>query len=98
MEDLHGTATELVYGTTLQLPGEFFSSTGINDTPDPASYVAKLKASVQQLQTSPIRMQPQRKLHLSKNLATSMHVFVRHDAVRTLLQPPYNGPYLVEAR
>ena len=58
-EDLHCTTAELVYGTTLQLPGEFFSSMGLTDTPDPASYVAKLKSSMQQLQASPVRMQPQ---------------------------------------
>ena len=92
-EDPHCTAVELIYGTTLQLPGEFFSSTGITDTPDPASYFAKLKASMQLLQASPVRMQPQRKLCISKILVTSTHVFLCHDAVRTPLQLPYNGPY-----
>ena len=56
-EDLHGTAPELVYGTTLWLPGELFSNIGLTDTLDPASYVAKLKMSMQQLQASPLRMQ-----------------------------------------
>ena len=44
-EYLHCTAAELVYGTTLQLPGEVFSGTTIANTPDPASYVAKIKTS-----------------------------------------------------
>ena len=39
-EYLHCTVAELVYGTTLHLPGEFFNSTGHTDIPDPASYVA----------------------------------------------------------
>ena len=57
-EDLHCTAAELVYGTTLRLPGEFFSGTTLTNTPDPASYVAKLMTSMQQLQASPVRTQP----------------------------------------
>ena len=57
-EDLHCTAAELVYSTTLHLPGEFFNSTGHTDTPDltghtdtpdRASYVAKLRVSMKQL-------------------------------------------------
>ena len=60
-EDLHCTAAELVYGTTLRLPGEFFTGTALANTPDPASYVAKLKMSMQQLQASPVRKQPRRR-------------------------------------
>ena len=42
-DDLHCTATELVYGTTLRLLGEIFSSTGLTTTPDRDNYVDKLK-------------------------------------------------------
>ena len=45
-EDLHCTAAELVYGTTLRLPGEFFDSSCLTATLDPASYVARLKGSM----------------------------------------------------
>ena len=60
-EDLHCTATKLVHGTTLCLPGEFLNSTSHTDTPDQASYVAQLKVSMQQLWGSLVRKQPQRK-------------------------------------
>ena len=97
-EDLHCTAAELVYGTTLRLPGEFFNSSDLTTPPDPTSYVAQLKGSMQQLQASPVRAQPQRKVYVNKDLPTSTHVFVRHDAVRKPLQPPYDGPYRVLKR
>ena len=61
-EDLHCTTAELVYGTTLRLPGEFFSNSP-NVTSEPASYVAQLKGSMQQLHASPVRAQPQRKVY-----------------------------------
>ena len=53
---------------------------------------------MQQLRASPARTQPQRKTYIGKDLATSTHVFVRHDAVLKPLQPPYYGPYRVLKR
>jgi transposase InsO family protein len=50
-EDLHCTAAELVYGTTLRLPGEFFTTT--RDPIDPSTYVSKLKSSIQPLRATP---------------------------------------------
>ena len=35
---------------------------------------------------------------MSKDLVASTYVFVHHDAVRTPLQPPYDGPYRVLKR
>ena len=45
-EDLHCTATELVYGITLRLPAEFFDNSSSKDL-DPLSYVSKVKATMQ---------------------------------------------------
>ncbi len=44
-EDLSYTIAELLYGTTLYLPGEFVSPCGNGDT-DPATFVTKLKANM----------------------------------------------------
>ena len=96
-DDLHCSMAELVYGTTLRLPGEFFDLTKY-DTADPASYVARLKSAMQQLQAVPVRKQPQRKVHISEALSSCTHVFIRHDGVRRPLQQPYDGPYKVLQR
>ena len=96
-EDLHCTVAELVYGLTLRLPAEFFDSSSSKD-PDPLSYVGKLKATMQQLRATPPHRHSRHKAYVSKDLAHCTHVFVRHDATQTPLQPPYDGPYKVMER
>ena len=46
-------AAKLVYGTTLQLPGEFFRSNK-DEQPDPVKYTSQLKSYMQQLQPPPV--------------------------------------------
>ena len=94
-DDLGCTAAELVYGTSLRLPGEFFAASP--DTPNPSSYVTQLKSAMRQLRASPTRA-AQRQSYVNPALATSSHVFVRHDATRKPLQQPYDGPFKVVKR
>ena len=51
-EDLQFTATELVYGTTLCLPGGFFNDSKAEATPDLTSYVTRLKGVMKFLQAT----------------------------------------------
>ncbi|KAK3864534.1 hypothetical protein Pcinc_029802 [Petrolisthes cinctipes] len=93
-EDIGYSSAELIYGTTLRLPGEFLSST---IDPKPCSvqdFTSNLKESMHKLQ-------PQKsssKTFVSQDLATCTHVFVRVDSVRKPLQPPYKGPFAVIKR
>ena len=93
-EDIGCSSAELVYGTSLRLPGEFFSES-LNKAPtDVTNYVETLKAAMRNIQPVPTRTQT-RQTHVNKDLSSCSHVFVRHDAIRKLLQPPYDGPYKV---
>ncbi|XP_064476218.1 uncharacterized protein LOC135390170 [Ornithodoros turicata] len=83
---------ELVFGTTLRLPGEFLASPKAALPPDPANYVSWLK---DQLRPAPPRQPSLSRLYVHDDLETCTHVFVRVDAVRKPLQPPYTGPYQV---
>ena len=53
---------------------------------------------MQQLQPPKVRQQIPRKSHVSEDLQTCTHVFVRHDAVKKPLRQPYDGPFKVIKR
>ena len=97
-EDLHCSAAELVYGTTLRLPGEFFDVSKSDGMADPVEYVSKLRDFMQQLRATPTRFPHQHSTYVDPGLTACTHVFLRHDAVRSPLQPPYDGPYEVIKR
>lgn len=93
-EDIRCTAAELVYGTTLRLPGEFLVLSS-DTTTDPASYVTQLSNTMRALRSVPTRQPTQSRGRVDSMLQSSSHVYVRHDAVRKPLQPPYDGPFRV---
>jgi len=61
--DLHCTDTELVYSTSLHLPGEFFTSQNATDM-DPAKYVVQLMHTMRALCYTPLRQPRQLRGHV----------------------------------
>ena len=88
------TSAELVYGTTLWFPGEFFDSSPYA-VPDPVSHITQLKDAMRKLRAHPPHEQQPRKTHISNALSCCMHVFIRHDATCKLFQQPYDGTYRI---
>ena len=81
-EDIGTCTAELVYGMTLHIPGAFFPSlTNTSITNDPANYVVKVKDIFRNLKANSPRPHNQRAF-VHKDLKTSSHVFLCHDAVR----------------
>lgn len=97
-EDLQASAAELLYGTTLRLPGEFFEKSPSDEASDPAAFLVRLRDTMRQLKATPIRPHTPRSTHIHKDLSVCTHVFVRNDRVRRPLQAPYDGPYRVLQR
>jgi len=97
-EDIGCSAAELVYGTTLRLPGAFFSPSSDDPSPNPTLYVTTLRNRMRLLKATPPRSGSQSVADGIRSLQEASHVFVRHDAVRKPLQPPYDGPFKVIER
>ncbi|XP_064486150.1 uncharacterized protein LOC135398695 [Ornithodoros turicata] len=95
--DLGCCPAELVYGTTLLLPADFFVPSQASVT-DPPTYVDKLRQIFEDVRPASPRTCPGRTPFEPQALSTATHVFVRRDAVRKALQPPYSGPHLVISR
>lgn len=97
-EDLGATMSELVDGETIRLPGEFFEAC-ILQRPN-AEFVKGLRVHFEKMRsTRPVHhTSTSYQTFIPKELSTSPHVFVRHDAVTTSLQKPFDGPYNVIKR
>ena len=96
-QDLNCSTAELVYGTTLRVPGEFFTPACDKELEDPTSYVTQLRSTMRQLQPVPSRTRDSN-VYIHDDLLSSSHVFIRHDGVHTSLQPPCDGPFKVVKR
>ena len=69
-QDCRYTAEELVYGTTLRLPGDYFTSTPTSSQLEPHFHATQLKTIIHKLQSPNIRKQKQRTKHIHTNLSS----------------------------
>ncbi|XP_064483070.1 uncharacterized protein LOC135395913 [Ornithodoros turicata] len=94
--DLGASPAELVYGRALRLPGEFFASS--NQCSTSSHFVRHLHDFFSSIR--PVRPRPSSsyKPYVPQDLQSATHVFVRADAIRKSLTPPYSGPHPVLGR
>lgn len=91
--DIQTTAAQLVYGSTIRLPGEFLNEK-VNSLPQ-SDFGKQLSESMQSMRPVQTANHDSSKCFIFKNLNKATHVFVRNDKVRPALQQPYDGPYPV---
>lgn len=94
--DLQTAPSNLVFGQSLRLPGDFFDSSP-PDVNIPL-FVKNLIEHMQSIKPVPTPQHGEKTFFVHPALRKAEHVFVRHDAVRKPLQPPYDGPYKVLIR
>lgn len=94
-EDIKTTCAELVFGTTLRLPGEFLIDYEGNDTQQ--IYVQRLRTFMRGIRPVPTAHHSKARLFVHKNLYDCTHVFLKNDAKRSL-EHPFEGPYKVIER
>ena len=92
-EDLLSSSAELVYGQPLRVPGDFVpSATTPWSAPRQRSLLLDQAAAFAPVPTAHHGL-PQS--HVPASLRSAEYVFVRHDAHRGPLRPPYDGPFRV---
>ncbi|XP_046973849.1 uncharacterized protein LOC124540391 [Vanessa cardui] len=96
-EDIQSSAAEMLYGETLRLPGQFFAD-NCNSITDISDYISRLRSFAAQIRPVPAAHHTPKKRFVFRDLDTADQVFLRQDALRKSLQPPYTGPYQVIKR
>ena len=93
------SAAELVYGTALQVPGEFstFSPESRVATPS-TDFLRNLQEKMRTIHPPPPIFHGSQAGQVPANLASADYVFLRNDAHRGPLQRPYSGPFRVIER
>ena len=92
-EDLKSSSAELVYGQPLRVPGDFIpTATDPWSAPRQRSTFLDNAKAFSPIPTSQHGL-PQS--HIPTELRSAEYVFIRHDAHRSPLTPPYDGPFRV---
>lgn len=95
-EDIQASPAEMLYGTCLRIPGEFFVSADL--PPDPQIFVEKHREYMRGIRPTPTAHHSKAKVFILKDLNTCSHVWLRCDHIKAPLEPPYQGPYEVIER
>ena len=95
--DLGCSSAELVYGTTLRLPGDFVDRSAPAPPLDPGTYVERLRRAMRRLHHVSPRS-PYRPVYVPRELCDASHVYIRRDGYKPPLVPPYDGPFAVARR
>jgi len=91
---------DLVYGTSLQLPGEILDPTNDRDSSGQPEFLQHLKRSMQEILPAPVRYHGSRPSQVPTNLSSTGFVYVRDDRrAPGALARPYSGPFrIIEAK
>ena len=97
-ERLGRSAAEMIYCTTLGLPGEFTQQYTVDANTDLENYSDKLRVAMSRLRLCLPRDTHQKNIFQYKEIETCTHVFLRRITIAPPLTAPYDGPYKVVAR
>lgn len=97
-DGLNATSAELVYGTSLRLPGEFVTDNKMAKSDPSTDYLTKLRTTMQEYKPVQTKNCSGNKTFVHPEMSKCSHVLVRNDLVTPPLTPPYAGPYLVKER
>ena len=86
---------ELVFGTTLAVPGSFFGEEVKREELPTNDFVDGLRRAMNELKPTQMSHHAEPKVSIPESLEKTEFVFIRTDAVRPPLVRPYTGPFKV---
>ncbi|KAL0130255.1 hypothetical protein PUN28_002093 [Cardiocondyla obscurior] len=95
-KDLQASPSEMLFGTTLRLPEEFFTSRSL--TANLRVFLNRFQNLMQNIYPVPASDHSSRHPFQFRDLETCSHVFKRVDTIRRPLEPPYTGPHPIVTR
>ena len=93
-EDPDCSASDLVYGTSLRIPGEFLPHEP-RDLRVSSEFLQQLRDKMRTVFPPAHEFHGSRSAYTPASLASTGYVYVCHDAHRTPLQRPYDGPFKI---
>lgn len=95
-EDISTSASELVYGTTLRIPGEFIMDSEVSDPQQIHS--ERLRRHMRQLRPVPTAQHSKRRPFAHKDLYSCTRVLFKVGGTKRTLEQPFEGPSKVLER
>ena len=89
--------SDILYGSPLRLPGDLVAASPVAP-PSPSAFAANLRAVMLRSNPMPVVHHGVPVSRVDPRLLGASHVFLRVDAVRRPLVPPYEGPFVVLER
>ena len=96
-ENPNCSPAELVYGSSLRIPGEFIDTQNNRQCEPTSQFLRGLQHAMHSAIPPPTMYYTTPQQHLPPNLAQSGYVYVRVDSHRSPLQRPYEGPFRIIA-
>ena len=87
------SSSEMLYGTSLRLLGEYFHLS--DKSHSPSAYISDLRCFMKHIQPVRARVITSQLTNHPPDLSSCSHVFFRQDGIQPPLQQPYRGPYRV---
>lgn len=94
-EDIKASA-EMVYGTTLRLPAEYFYDE--QTQPNPHIFVERFRKQMRNVRPTRTAHHIKQQVFTHNTLYTCTHVFLRVSRIRRSLEAPYEGPFEIIQR
>ena len=94
-EDPDCSPAELVYGSSLHIPGEFLPCTTPEQTTPTSGFLRQLQGYMQKALPPPPTYHGAQQAHVPANLSSTGYVYVRRDGYRKPLTRPYSGPHRI---